>query len=79
MSEWQRVARKAATTLKPTAALAAMGVHDAWLVPLMLGVRLVLVSVVALAMVLSAEKGKRVEAIKAMPPVINALLGRHAR
>jgi hypothetical protein len=38
-----------------------------------------LVSVVALVMVLSVEKRKRLEAIKAVPPVINALLGRRAR
>ena len=47
--------------------------------PLLLGARLALVSVVALVMVLSAEKDKRVEAIKAAPPVIDALLGRQAR
>jgi len=79
VSEWQQMARKATLVLKPVTALAVIGAHDAWLVPLVLGVRLALVSVVALVMVLSAEKGKRVEAIKAVPVVINALLGRQAR
>jgi hypothetical protein len=79
VNEWQQGAQQATTAVKPVAALVAIGVHDAWLVPLVLAVRLALVSVVALVMVLSVQKGKRVEAIKAMPPVLDALLGRQAR
>lgn len=79
MSEWQQAARMASFVLKPVVALAVLGAHDAWLVPLVLGLRLALASVVALVMVFSAEKGKRVEAITAVADVINALLGRQAR
>jgi hypothetical protein len=79
VNKWQQGAQQATTAVKPVAALVVIGVHGAWLVPLVLGMRLALVSVVALVMVLSVGKGKRVEAIKAVPSVIDALLGREAR
>lgn len=42
--------------LKPVAALAITGAHEAWLVPLAIGLRLALASVVALVMVLGVGR-----------------------
>ena len=77
VDERGRVAREGAWVLKAMATWMVAGIHEAWLLPVLLGVRMLLVGVVVVVMVLSAEKSQRVEAIKSVPGVADALLGRH--
>lgn len=76
MSTWRGLAGKLTLMLRPVASVAATGLHSAWLVAIALGARLVVASVVALVMVFSVDKDRRVDAIKEVPAVLDALLGR---